>query len=111
MLEAIGTIPTIEAMPDLIRPGGVAVLVGLMAEGQRASFHVVTSTEAGKSFVGSNYGGAVSAIDFPRIAELYLAGRLPLDRLISHRIELGKVDEALEAMRRGEHLRSVIVHG
>jgi S-(hydroxymethyl)glutathione dehydrogenase/alcohol dehydrogenase len=110
VFEAIGTVPTIERIPELLAPGGVGVLVGLTAEGVRASFDVVSFTEGGKTLIGSNYGGAVSAIDFPRIAELYLAGRLPLDRLISHRIGLDEVDAAFDAMRHRERLRSVIVH-
>lgn len=110
VFEAIGTVPTIERVPELLKPGGVGVLVGLTAEGQRASFDIVSFTEAGKTLVGSNYGGSVSAVDFPRIAQLYLAGRLPLDQMISHRIRLDEVDDAFDAMRRRERLRSVIVH-
>ncbi|MDN4612301.1 zinc-binding dehydrogenase [Arthrobacter burdickii] len=49
--------------------------------------------------------------DFPRLAALYLAGRLPVDRLISHRIGLDEVNEAFDAIRRGERARSVIVFG
>ncbi|MEG9247138.1 hypothetical protein V6S67_03485 [Arthrobacter sp. Soc17.1.1.1] len=45
----------------------------------------------------------------PRPAALYLAGKLPVDRLISHRIGLDEVNEAFDAMRRGERARSVIV--
>jgi len=110
VFEAIGTVPTIERVPELLAPGGVGVLVGLTAEGVRASFDVVSFTEAGKTLIGSNYGGAVSAIDFPRIADLYLAGRLRPDRLVSHRIGLHEVDAAFDAMRRRERLRSVIMH-
>ena len=52
---------------------------------------------------------SVPGRDFPRIAELYLAGKLPVDELISHRIGLEDVNEAFDAMRRGERARSVIV--
>lgn len=45
----------------------------------------------------------------PRLAALSLAGKLPVDRLISHRIGLDEVNEASDAMRRGERARSVIV--
>jgi S-(hydroxymethyl)glutathione dehydrogenase/alcohol dehydrogenase len=65
--------------------------------------------DAGKTLVGSIYGGAVPAVDFPRLARLYLDGRLPLDRIVSHRIGLDDVDEAFAAMRRGERARSVVV--
>jgi S-(hydroxymethyl)glutathione dehydrogenase/alcohol dehydrogenase len=107
--EAIGLVPTVEAVPGLLRSGGVGVLVGLSAYGERASFEVYSLVDTGKTLVGSIYGGAVPALDFPRIAWLYLAGKLPLDRLVSHRIGLEDVDEAFAAMRRRERARSVVV--
>jgi len=109
--EAIGLVETVEAVPSLLGPGGVGVLVGLTAAGVRASFDVYSFVDAGQTLVGSIYGGAVPALDFPRIAELYLAGKLPLDRLVSHRIGLGDLDEAFAAMRRRERARSVVVFG
>jgi Zn-dependent alcohol dehydrogenase len=59
--------------------------------------------------VGSNYGFTVGPIDFPRYADLYLAGKLPIDRLVHSRISLHEVDSAFEAMRRGEGARRVVV--
>jgi Zn-dependent alcohol dehydrogenase len=43
------------------------------------------------------------------LAGLYLTGRLPVDRLIDERIDLDGVNDALEAMRRGEGVRRVVV--
>jgi Zn-dependent alcohol dehydrogenase len=107
--EAIGLVPTVELVPELLRPGGVGVLVGLTATGVRASFDVYRFVDAGKALVGSIYGGAVPAVDFPRLARLYLAGKLPLDRLVSDRIALDDLSEAFAALRRGERVRSVVV--
>lgn len=109
VFEAIGLVETIESIPSLLRSGGVGVLVGLTAAGVRASFDVYSFVDTGKTLTGSIYGGAVPALDFPRIARLYLAGKLPLDRLVSHRIGLDEVDEAFAAMRRRERARSVVV--
>lgn len=47
--------------------------------------------------------------DFPRIARAYLAGALQIDSLITRRIELDDVNDAFDAMRRGEGTRSIIV--
>jgi len=66
--------------------------------------------EDGKRIRGSNYGSAVPARDFPMIATEYLEGRLPLDLLITERIGLDHVDEAFEAMRRGDGVRRVVVY-
>jgi S-(hydroxymethyl)glutathione dehydrogenase/alcohol dehydrogenase len=111
VFEVIGHTSTIEQVPGMLATGGTGVLVGLPGQGQQAAFDVLAFAETGKRLVGSNYGGAVASVDFLRLARLYLSGRLPLDRLISDRIQLSEVNEAFDAMRAGERTRSVIVFG
>ncbi|GAA1582492.1 alcohol dehydrogenase catalytic domain-containing protein [Leucobacter aridicollis] len=107
--EAIGRIQTMAQLPALIRPGGRAVFVGLPPEGQTLELDALQLAYDGKIIIGSNYGGLVPARDFPRVAAAYLAGELPLDELISSRVSLDEVNDAFDAMRRGERTRSVIV--
>jgi len=107
--EAIGRVETIESLPALIAPGGKAIIVGLPPQDTPVAIDALALAESGKSLIGSNYGSTVPGRDFPRIAALYLAGKLPVDELISHRIPLEEVNEAFDAMRRGERARSVIV--
>jgi S-(hydroxymethyl)glutathione dehydrogenase/alcohol dehydrogenase len=109
--EAIGLRATIELMPDLLCLGGVAVMVGMTAEDVRVSFSGFGMAEFGHSVLGSNYGSSVAAIDFPRIAALYEAGRLPIDRLITRRIAIDEVNEAFDDMRARRGGRAVIVYG
>jgi S-(hydroxymethyl)glutathione dehydrogenase/alcohol dehydrogenase len=107
-VEAIGLRVTAEQAIEVLPTGGTAVLAGMTPFGVRASFEVFPLVDGGRRILGSNYGAAVAAVDFPRYAELYLAGRLPIDRLISHRIGLEEVEMAFDAMRRGEGLRQVV---
>ena len=107
--EAIGRVATMEQLPGLIRPGGRAVFVGLPPEGQELRIDGLQLAYDGKTLIGSNYGGLVPARDFPRVAAAYLAGELALDELISARGTLDEVNEAFDAMRRGERTRTVIV--
>lgn len=107
--EAIGRVETIESLPGLLAPGGSAVIVGLPPVDAPVSFDALELAESGKKIIGSNYGSTVPGRDFPKLASLYLAGKLPVDKLISHRISLPEVNEAFDAMRRGERARSVIV--
>ena len=47
--------------------------------------------------------------DFPRLAELHLEGRLPIDRLISERIGMDDVNRAFDRMRAGDGARRVVL--
>ena len=109
--EAIGRVATMQQLPELIRPGGRAVFVGLPPEGQKVEIDALLLAYEGKTIIGSNYGGLVPARDFPRVAGAYLSGALPLDGLISARVGLDEVNDAFDAMRRGERTRSVILFG
>lgn len=107
-VEAIGLPSTIEIAISCLPNGGTALLVGMTPFGARASFEVFPFVDGGRRIVGSNYGSAIPALDFPRYAQLYLDGRLPVDRLVTERIGLDDVEAAFERMRRGEGVRSVI---
>ena len=60
--------------------------------------------------LGSIYGSARPERDFLTTLDVYRSGRLPLDRLISHRLPLDEVDQAFELMNSGEALRVVLDH-
>ena len=109
VFEAIGLPVTIEAVQGLLAPGGTGVLVGLTPQRVPVSLDAYTFVDRGLRLIGSNYGSSDPAVDFPRLAGLYLEGALPLDRLVSHRIGLDEIEEAFDAMRRGERARSVVV--
>lgn len=109
VFEAIGRPATIELAVDVLPAGGTAVLVGITPAGVRAGFDVYRFVDGGKRILGSNYGSTVAATDFPRYAELHLAGQMPVERLVDRRIGLGDVEDAFDRLRRGEGLRSVII--
>jgi len=106
--EAIGLPATVEQAVAVLPPTGTAVLVGLTRFGARASFEVFPFVDGSRRILGSNYGFAVAAVDFPRYASLFMDGRLPIDRLVDRRIALDEVEGAFDRMRAGEGVRSVI---
>ncbi len=55
------------------------------------------------------YGDCLPSRDFPKLIELYLQGRLDLDRFVSETISIDDVEDAFHKMERGEVLRSVVV--
>jgi S-(hydroxymethyl)glutathione dehydrogenase/alcohol dehydrogenase len=111
VFEAIGRVETTELAIAALPLGGTAVLVGLTPVGARAAFEVYPFVDGSRRILGSNYGFAEPAIDFPRYAAWTLNGRLPVARLIDRRIGLDDVEDAFAAMRRGEYTRQVIEFG
>jgi S-(hydroxymethyl)glutathione dehydrogenase/alcohol dehydrogenase len=107
-VEAIGLPSTVELAISCLPTGGAALLVGMTPAGERASFEVFPFVDGARRIVGSNYGSAVPPVDFPRYGQLYLEGRLPIDRLVTWRISLDGLEDAFARMRRGEGVRSVI---
>jgi S-(hydroxymethyl)glutathione dehydrogenase / alcohol dehydrogenase len=109
VFEAIGNPATVAQAIAALPAGGTAVLVGLTRFGEQASFEVFPFVDGGRRILGSNYGSAVAAVDFPAYAEAYLAGRLPIDRLIDRRLALPELEDAFDRLRAGTVARQVIV--
>jgi S-(hydroxymethyl)glutathione dehydrogenase/alcohol dehydrogenase len=106
--EAIGLPDTLELLPALVGRGGQAVIVGMPAEGVRIELDPFDLADQGKRLLGCNYGSCVPTVDFPRLAQLFMRGLLPLDRLIGRRAPLAAVDRALADLRAGAGLRTIL---
>jgi S-(hydroxymethyl)glutathione dehydrogenase/alcohol dehydrogenase len=109
-LECAGVASSAEFALELVRRGGTATLVGMTPQGARAGLDVYRLVEEGKRVLGSNYGSSIPARDFPELADLHIAGRLPVERLISETIPLDGLNDALAALRRGDGARRVILY-
>jgi S-(hydroxymethyl)glutathione dehydrogenase/alcohol dehydrogenase len=106
--DAIGRPETLERLPSLVGWGGQGVIVGMPAEGTRVAIDPLALASRGKTLIGCHYGSSVPAVDFPKLADLYLAGRLPLDRLVGRRAGLDGADQALADLRAAVGLRTVL---
>ena len=107
--EAIGRVPTVELAIESLPLGGTAVLVGMTRFEARASFAVYPLVDGSRRILGSNYGFADPAIDFPRYAQWHLDGRLPVERLIDRRVGLDGIEAAFDRLRAGDGLRQILV--
>jgi S-(hydroxymethyl)glutathione dehydrogenase/alcohol dehydrogenase len=106
--EAVG-VPQLQSdCVEAARPGGKAVLVGLSAMGTSTTFSGAKIVRQEKTVMGSYYGTAHTARDFPLILDLYMAGKLDLDALISRTYRLDEINAAFEAMLSGEVARGII---
>ncbi len=97
-----------EACLEAARPGGMVVLAGLAPMGSATNLPGAVLTRQEKTVAGCYYGSAHPARDFPRYAELYLQGRLDLDRLITRTYPLEQINEAFADLLAGRLARGVI---
>jgi Zn-dependent alcohol dehydrogenase len=109
VVEAAGSARAFETACALTAPGGTTVTVGLPHPDARAAISPLSLTAEARTVVGSYLGSAVPGDDVPRYVDLWRAGRLPLDRLVSDRIGLDDLPAALDRLAAGEALRQLIV--
>ena len=106
--EVVGRGETIRIAWDALRPGGTAVVVGLAPVGVEVSVPAIEFL-SDKSLRGCFYGSGHVAAELPGLAELALAGRIDLAGTVSRLAPLDEVQEALDRLRRGEGVRTVLV--
>jgi S-(hydroxymethyl)glutathione dehydrogenase/alcohol dehydrogenase len=106
--EVIGRPDTIRLAWDAIRPGGTAVVVGLVPVGVEASVPAIEFL-SDKSLRGTYYGSGDPAAELPELARLALDGSLDLANVVTHLSDLDGVEAALDRLRRGEGARTVLV--
>ena len=107
-IECIGTIKTCDLAFAAIRKGGNCVIVGILPSGETWPIPASDLPFTGKRILGSVMGDNRFRIDIPRYIDFYMQGTLLLDEMISARIPLDRVNDALEDLKRGEGARQVI---
>ena len=105
---AAGAEASLQLALEVTRPGGQLVILGKTAVNNKVSLRF-GSLMGEKRIVRSSYGGARPRRDFPWLARLYLDGKLELDALISSRLQLARINEGFDAMRRGAGVRHVVL--
>ncbi|OBH09554.1 S-(hydroxymethyl)mycothiol dehydrogenase [Mycobacterium sp. E1747] len=88
---------------------GTVVLVGVPTPDMRLEIPLLDFFSRGGTLKSSWYGDCLPERDFPTLVDLYLQGRLPLERFVSERIGIDDVEKAFEKMHSGEVLRSVVI--
>lgn len=106
--EAVGSAPVIRQAYESTRRGGTVISIGLPHPSHEVTLPALSLVTEAKTVRGSYMGSAVPARDIPRFLELYRAGRLPVDHLISRFVTLDAINEAMDALAGGEAVRQVI---
>jgi S-(hydroxymethyl)glutathione dehydrogenase/alcohol dehydrogenase len=109
VFDAVGRIETTEQAIAAVGLGGAAVIVGLPPVGQAARFDPLALAEASQRILGSNYGSVDPQRDVPWLVDRAVAGDLNLEALVSGRRPLAEAAEALDDLRAGRTLRTLLI--
>jgi alcohol dehydrogenase len=109
VIEAAGNAHAFETAVLATAPGGRTITVGLPAPDARSSISPLQLTAEARTIVGSYLGSSVPERDIPIFAELWRNGSLPVEKLISARIDLNDLNEAMDALAAGTALRQLII--
>ena len=108
-IDAVGLPITYQQAFNARDLAGTVVLVGVPNPEVTLELPMIEVFGRGGTLKSSWYGDCLPSRDFPMLIDLYLQGRLDLDRFVSETIALDEVEEAFHKMERGEVLRSVVV--
>ena len=108
-IEAVGNPAVYRQAFEARDLAGTVVLVGVPTPEMTIELPFIELFGRGGALKSSWYGDCLPERDFPMLIDLYLQGRLDLDRFVSETIELGDVEAAFDKMHHSEVLRSVVV--
>jgi S-(hydroxymethyl)glutathione dehydrogenase / alcohol dehydrogenase len=108
--EAIGLKTTAEQSFAMLRPGGVATIIGMIPFGTKIELHGADFLRERK-IQGSSMGSNRFRVDMPRLLELWRQGRLKLDHLISGQVKLDQINEGFAMLKSGAPVRNLINFG
>ena len=106
-IEAVGKAEVMMQAFGSIRNGGKLVIAG-MAPLTEILTIMPFEFLLGKTIVGTVQGDIVHSVDVPRFVDMYMQGKIPLDKMISHTYKLAQVNEAYTALEKSEVIRSVV---
>ncbi len=106
--EMLGLKQTVEQAFAMLRPGGTATIVGMMAPGQKVEFHGINFLGE-RRVQGSLMGSNRFRTDMPILVDFYIKGKLRLDDWVSAKLKLEDINQGFDNMKAGKGMRSVIV--
>lgn len=106
--EMAGSVKAMELAYRVTRRGGTTVTAGLPHPQHLLSIPHVGIVAEERTIKGSYLGSCNPARDIPRYIEMYRAGRLPVDRLLSERIALQDINAAFDRLADGKSIRQIV---
>jgi Zn-dependent alcohol dehydrogenase len=108
-IESVGSERVLAQAYAATRRGGTTVTVGLPAPDRMLSVPAFSLVTEERTIKGSYMGSAVPSRDVPRFIALYRAGHLPVDRMLTHRLQLDEINTGFDRLVRAETIRQVVL--
>ncbi len=105
--EVIGSIDAITQALQTTRRGGVTVAVGVTPTDSQLTIDP-DFLHQDRVLMGCTYGSCYPRAEMPMLVDLYMAGKLKLDELVSRTFSLEEINTAFDVLDRGEVARSII---
>ena len=106
--EMAGSLAALEMAWVVTRRGGETVTAGLPHPDKRLAVPPVTLVAEERTLRGSYLGSCVPVRDIPHFIDLYRAGKLPVDRLMSDTIGFDGLNAAFDRLAAGETVRTIL---
>jgi alcohol dehydrogenase len=107
--EFAGSIRALDLAYRITRRGGTTVTAGLPPSAAMLALPAVSLVAEERTLKGSYIGTCVPSRDIPRYIDLYLQGRLPVDKLLSGRLRLDDINHGFDLLHEGKAIRQVVV--
>ncbi|MFI6960885.1 Zn-dependent alcohol dehydrogenase [Streptomyces sp. NPDC050255] len=108
VFEVVGKSATARTAYEQTRRGGTLCIVGAGAMDDNFQVNMFELFFDEKRILPSMYGGGDVLRSYERAIALWRAGRIDLESMITHRVRLDGINDALDQMRTGESLRTCI---
>lgn len=106
--ECVGSIVTMrQALESCAIGNGVCVLIGVPPQEQEMPLFPIQFL-MGKKLTGELYGSYRGVDEAPLLVEDYLAGKLPLEKFVTHNKSLSEINEGMDLLKDGKCIRCVI---
>jgi alcohol dehydrogenase len=107
--EMAGSAQAMEMAYRMTRRGGTTITASLPSPQTNWSLQQVSLVGEERTVKGSYIGSCVPQRDIPRYIDLYLAGKLPVNKLMGERLTLAEINRGFDKLEGGESLRDMIV--
>lgn len=109
VLETVGSAAVLAQAYAATHRGGTTVTVGLPSPDAMLSIPATSLVAEERTLKGSYLGSSLPERDIPRLIEQFRAGRLPVEKLLTHRLGLDELNEGFDRLARAEAVRQVLV--